>query len=37
MTSTSEQFLKRKDILESKILVLGNYSLNLVQIAAVSS
>ena len=37
MTSTSEQFLKRKDILESKFLVLGNYSFNLIQTAAVSS
>ena len=37
MTCTSEQFLKRKDIVERKILILVNYSFNEIHIAAVST
>ena len=36
MTFTSEQFLKRKDIVESKFLRSVNYSFNVIKIAAVS-
>ena len=35
MTSSSEQFLKRKEIAESKFLILVNYSSNVIQITAV--
>ena len=37
MTFTSEQFLKRKDLVESKFLIPVNYSFNVVKIAAVST
>ena len=36
MTSTSEKFLKNKDIVESNILISENYSFNVTHIAAVS-
>ena len=35
MTSTNKQFLKRKNIVESKILISANYACSLIQIAAV--
>ena len=35
MSSTSEQFLKREDIMESKFLISVNHSFSVIQIAAV--
>ena len=37
MTFTSEYFLKRKDIVESKFLIPVNYSFNVIKIAAMST
>ena len=36
MASTSEEFLKRKDIVESILLISVNYSFNVTQIPAAS-
>ena len=37
MTSTNKQFLKRKNIVESKILISANYACSVIQIAAAST